>query len=443
MRGGWFGVLAIAGCMAGGGPAGAPAPAPEVVAPAVAPAVAPVGAHVGAPVYDAVEVVCARAVRCGTIGRSQLGECRKGPGASRLVQVWGFDEMLGIPGLVAQGRLKVMPAADQECFAYLATAPCQIDPEHARKGCFGGVMAFRRLAPGVAPGGECTRWEECIDGFCTAQTACEGVCVAKSRIGEACGAWQVCEDGAFCEKDVCRARAAVGEECRGHWQWCQDGLMCDGYHPGIDDDHYMSPEQPGKCSAGKRLGEGCVPPKTASGDVCVHGLYCDWGFDAPVCRAPLAAGEACRWDDACGDGLECAGLVLGGSHPAGGMFAVRKAGRCTRPLDAGDACDPQAFVSGCPDSMVCDLKTSVCRSSGHLGDPCQSSWVTGPHPADVPLRTEGCVGDTYCDAATRTCKKQVLKGGKCTPQKFGVEDSPCFLGECDEKTRRCVVKCPK
>src|SRR5688572_19593416 len=49
-------------------------------------------ASAGPWVYDAAEVVCERAVRCGTIGRSQLEECRKGPGASRLTLVWGYDE---------------------------------------------------------------------------------------------------------------------------------------------------------------------------------------------------------------------------------------------------------------------------------------------------------------------------------------------------------------
>jgi hypothetical protein len=52
------------------------------------------------------------------------------------------------------------------------------------------------------------------------------------------------------------ARAAVGEECRGHWQWCQDGLMCDGYWPGIDDDHYSVAGAAGQVQRGQAARRG-------------------------------------------------------------------------------------------------------------------------------------------------------------------------------------------
>lgn len=438
-----LGVLVLAGCLAGGGQVSGPTPvAAETgrVSEVVAEEVAPAEVKAGGKVLDELEIVCGRAVRCGTIGRSELAECRKGPGQSRLTRVWGYDEMLGIPGLVAQGRLREVPERKQECLEYLAGAPCRISPEYARKGCFGGVMAFRMLAPAVAPGGKCTRWDECIDGFCTAQTACEGVCMAKAKVGEACEANQVCVEDAFCWEGTCRAREGVGAVCGGHWQWCQDGLFCDGYRPAYDDAHYAWPARDGVCSAGRQLGESCVPTQSSQ-EICAAGLFCDWGVDAPVCSARRDVGEECRWDDACGDGLVCVGLELGGFHPAGNRYATRKAGKCGPALDAGEPCEPRAFVSGCPASMVCDAKTRVCRSSGHAGDPCESSWITKPHAQDVPRRNEGCVSGHYCDVKTRVCTRQILKGERCRPQEFGVEDDPCFLGKCDAKTRRCVVEC--
>lgn len=435
-----LGALVLAGCMSGGGQASVPStpatPTSEVVPVPVSAAAPRPGPLV------VTDVLCERAVRCGTIGRSQLDECREGPGRSRLTLVWGYHERLDLDRQVANGRIKLETADPQACLAFLASAPCEPAPASFPRGCGHTGPAPVPIAA-VPPGGACERWEECIDGFCTAQTACEGVCKARSPLDGPCDSDQICRDDAYCWEGRCRPRADVGAECRGHWQWCKDGLLCDGYHPGNDNDHAFARERPGRCSAGKSLGEDCVPPRTASGEVCVRPLYCDWGADRPVCRERLAAGAECRWPAACAEGLACAGLVLGDRHALGTMYGVREAGRCAPMLDAGDACDPAAFISGCPAAMVCDPQRRVCRSTGHAGDPCVSSWVSKPQTDDVPLRNAGCFSSHYCDPRTRTCKPQLAKGARCEPVAFGVEDSPCFLGECDPKTRRCAPKCPK
>ena len=122
---------------------------------------------------------------------------------------------------------------------------------------------------------------------------------------------------------------------------------------------------------------------------------------------------------------------------------MKTPGRCARVLDAGDACDAAAYISGCPASMTCDATKKVCRSTGHAGDPCASSWITKPQPDDAPLRNEGCFSSHYCDMKTRTCKVQLARGERCAPQPFGVEDEPCFLGKCDAKSRRCATRCEK
>jgi hypothetical protein len=431
----------LGGCAASGhtdAPEVAPSGAGEAEVAVEVARAEPAGA--GPRVYDAAEVVCERAVRCGTIGRSQLEECRKGPDASRLTLVWGYDEKLGIPGLVAAGRLREVPGSEQTCLAFLATAACVVDPATAPKGCQGG-SARRVLNPGVTPGGKCTRSDECVDGFCTAQAGCEGVCVATAGPGGACGADTLCGEGEFCEAEKCRPRAGAGAECGGHWQWCQDGLECDGWEPEVDSEHRFQREKLGRCSAGRRLGEGCVRAHDGDEIKCAAGLFCDWGMARPECRAPLKEGDECGWLAGCADGLTCAGLELGGFHPAGRRFATKRAGRCARHLDPGDACDPTAFVSGCPGSMRCDPAARVCRSRGHAGDPCTSSWISTPQPSDRPIVNNGCFSGLYCEVATRTCQPQQAKGTRCTPQKFGVEDQPCFLGRCDERSRRCIVKC--
>jgi len=70
-----------------------------------------------------------------------------------------------------------------------------------------------------------------------------------------------------------------------------------------------------------------------------------------------------------------------------------------------------------------------------------SSWITKPQPPDEPIVNDGCVAANYCDVATRTCKPALAVGAKCTPQRQGVEDDPCFISQCDPKTKRCTAKC--
>ncbi len=437
MRGLAIGALMLAGCMSGG-PVSAPAESVAQDATATATATATGAVHGPLVVAD---VVCERAVRCGTIGRSQLASCREGPGVSRLTLVWGHEDRSALEQRVASGRVKLAETDVQGCLEFLRDASCLAEPAEYPGHCQEqGPMPA--IVAAVAPGGACGAWDECIDGYCTAQTGCEGLCVACSPIGGACGAELLCQDGAVCLEGQCRARAEVGAQCGGHWQGCKDGLMCDGYRRGSESRYSGDvPEQAGTCSAGKRLGEGCVPPTNASGEVCAGPLYCDWGEDAPVCRARLAAGATCRWTAACADGLVCAGLELAGRHPAGARYAVHRAGRCAPVLDAGDACEPTAFVSGCPAAMVCDGQRRVCRSTGHAGDACVSSWVTGPVTGDRPLRREGCFSGHFCDPGTRTCKPQLATGARCEPVAPGVEDSPCSLGQCETKTRRCAPVC--
>ena len=196
----------------------------------------------------------------------------------------------------------------------------------------------------------------------------------------------------------------------------------------------------GTCRGPRGVGESCVEDRQ---EHCRSDLYCAWGDAKPTCQQPLANGETCRWLDACGEGLACTGLVLHGVAQTHNHFAVATPGRCTPMLDAGAACDPKAYVTGCPQAMRCDKVTRRCRSAGHAGDPCESSWITKPHPADEPIDNDGCVSSNYCDVATRTCKPALPVGAKCTPQAFGVEDEPCWVSKCNATTKRCTAECKR
>jgi hypothetical protein len=291
----------------------------------------------------------------------------------------------------------------------------------------------------VAAGGRCKRWDECIDGFCSARvTECDGLCVAFLPAGAACGTEQLCGRDDFCDEGTCRPRIGEGGECLGHWQACRDGLFCEGFIPESEDPEFWHPAVPGKCVPPKGLGEPCATDR--SDDICRADLFCDWGAEPPACRARLARDAECRWLDACADDLACVGLKLGGTNPFGRRLGTVAGGRCLPILDAGSACDPEAFVTGCPGSMLCDRTTRVCRSTGHEGDPCTSSWCPPDLPPGEPCEREGCFGTLYCDPQSLTCRQQAALGDRCRPRRDG-EDEPCFMSECDPRRRRCVRDC--
>ncbi len=396
---------------------------PDRVTPTPTPVPVPV------PVLDRPSVVCDRAVRCGIIGASQRAECEAPH--SRLTLVWGSPDLLGFDALIAKHHVHPDPGGEQRCLAELARASCRDPATDTICG-----IGFRPLVPDVAPGGACTRWDECIDGFCSSQAACTGTCIARHPIGASCGANELCTDGTFCLDGTCRRRGVIGDACS-DWQSCSDALFCDGFRPANESTHDRSPEVPGVCKPPRGIGESCAG---AIDSHCRADLYCTWGDPAPTCQPTLARGAECRWLDACGDGLACRGLTLHGVT-SDHHYAVARAGMCGPMLDAGEPCDPTAFVSGCPSAMRCDGATKQCRSTGHAGDRCESSWITKPHPDGEPLDNAGCVSANYCDVATRTCKKHLAIGEACTPQTFGVEDEPCFLGKCDAATHHCVTTC--
>ena len=91
--------------------------------------------------------------------------------------------------------------------------------------------------------------------------------------------------------------------------------------------------------------------------------------------------------------------------------------------------------------MIACAPMAVATSSNVLAYWPPPSWITKPHPDDEPIVNDGCMSANYCDVATRTCKKALPLGAKCTLQTFGVEDEPCFLSKCNATTKRCASEC--
>ncbi len=430
-----------------------PAQRPEPVSPAVASVPAAGAADAGSQSESALlaavgnarspaevnrlltSALCDRAVRCGSIGASQRAECLKGADKSRLTLVWGNAPKLGTLDLVADGRMRFDASKTKNCVAAWLAESCH-GPSTLPDLCY-RTPAPVWLGPTVPPGGACSRWGECIDGICSAQPGCQGTCQARSKTAGPCGANQVCLDQDVCDEGKCRPRARLGEECRGDGQFCEEGLFCEGWLPENESIEWGYPEQKGHCARPKPAGEKCFT--LSSRDICDPRLFCDWGDRSPTCRRRLPLGSECRWLYACADGLACVGLKLGGRSSTGAnRIGVTASGRCEAMKDLGDACDPDTAVSGCPASMLCDPKSKSCLSHGHQGDACTSSWCP---PDSTDCEPNGCFGGLYCEPKTHTCQPEHLPGESCVPEVRGKDDSPCFLADCDPKTRTCVPKC--
>ena len=379
--------------------------------------------------------ICDRAVRCGTIGESQRPECLKGLGRSRLTLVWGTTSKLSWD-VLDHGRVRFDASRSKACVSAWLSASCY-GPWSLPEGC-SRVPAPVWLEPTVAPGGTCSRFDECVDGFCSSTAAgCDGRCIARSPTGGECGPNQVCQESDFCEDGRCRPRAKLGEECGGHYLYCEDGLFCEGYLPENESVEYGYPEQKGHCSRPKPEGSECFTLR--SDEICDPRLFCDWGARSPKCRRRLSKDSECRWLDACAEGLVCRGLVLEGRSPTGAnRIGVSVAGRCEPILDLGSTCDPAATVTGCPQSMICQRESRTCRSKGHPGDPCDSAWCA---PNTVECHPNSCFASLYCDPKSHTCQPQHAEGESCVPRVLGRDDNPCFLSDCDEKSRRCALSC--
>jgi hypothetical protein len=373
---------------------------------------------------------CAREVRCGHIGASEQRACEAVGERSPFE-----DEILE---LAWQGHYAVDLSRAGACLALWKSMPCNVDPSAEPGNCVFGATDLA-LRPAVPPGGSCTYSNECVGGYCSGRPGCPGICVANPAAGAACDNDR-CGDDAYCHEGTCRPRGKVGEPCHGHWDVCAGNLWCAGYVEAKSDPQ-PEPERPGVCARPRGEGVGCAVYE--GGVNCRADLFCDWGAADPTCRTRLPGGADCGAADACADGLTCKGLAHRGDHPRGAHAAVVTRGRCVPFADAGGACEPAAYVSGCPSDMLCDDKTRTCRHTGGLGDPCERARIHAGSPRDRPVAAlRWCYGDLYCDAATHTCAPHLRLGEACEPP-MGDDDEPCWLSRCDHEKRRCTSRCQK
>jgi len=363
-----------------------------------------------------VEAQCDRKVRCGEIGASERAACLADPNDAKSMG-YGAAWFREQADAIASGRLRFDPTKLADCLAAVR-APCSAEPSATCK---------RLLAPGVKPGGACTRWDECIDGHCSAQLGCTGHCVAHKHLGDKCsssGNDGLCGDDTFCDRGryglgeaVCKAKLATGAKCRA-WDSCHEG-QCIGYMTVREEPGAPEEERLGTCTLPGAAGAAC---RTDYARDCAEGFACDW--ETKKCNARVAKGSACRSPESCADGLACAGLeAMWDPHTA--VWRVGTPGTCIPTLDLGAHCDvlANAIATGCPRTSTCDAKSGTCVHESLAGNAC--------HP------NGGCRGNLYCEPKTLTCAPELPFGAACKPPAEGGDD-PCSLGKCDPKRRVCV-----
>ncbi len=271
---------------------------------------------------------------------------------------------------VASGRVKYDGASARACFDSYMQSRCTVLPDPSQEDC------QRMFVGQVADGQPCQDYFECASETCARVAAtCGGVCTAR-----------VAEGGAV----------SSGSECA-------LGLKV------ID----------GTCQRPRAQEEAC----TIQSD-CASGTFCS---PRRRCQALRLGGELCDATLPCGNFYACVG------------------GKCEAPPDLGQAC-VMSRLPACKLDLFCDATTSTCTRRLEVGDTCGQSDACRP-PADcigpIGSRTctaralEGescaqafCTSETWCEPATKTCKKPIAVGAPCTVNDRCVSGSECRSGAC-------------
>lgn len=280
------------------------------------------------------------------------------------------------------------------------------DPDHPCNAMFEGT---------VAPGGECSRSEECEgDGICD-DRACPGTCVAIESVGESARCTDPrtrCQPLYYCDLDgigTCLARGAVARICRADEE-CQEGLVCAAsglcavpLATGTPCDPRSAACRGGEVCAGTcrprysgTMGEACDPVSGGLG--CGPDLYCTYAAEGMpgMCLGPATAGGACSlaYPDPCPIDQYCAGVTTAGPFE----------GTCTPLPVEGEACLVRDVDNGppCRPDLICGGPRGMetCRVALRLGEACidGSECASGAclPPVEDPMGATTCTAPIRC-----------------------------------------------
>lgn len=305
---------------------------------------------------------------------------------------------------VQKGRTRLTT----DCFAPLASAPCNISDAYATiEDC---IQGGKEYIPQVKPGQLCRLQGECIGGFCdlgAVKKPCGmGVCTAYVKIGNPCGTGpgkgRCNPDEASCWMGTCRARGAQGDcvtdvDCAAS-STCRSmsggGRQCG---PRQKDLPTGSTCDPGQSPAGCKGTDRCIQ---SSGDP----------MSASHCTPTRNAGQPCLMATECGGSLVCSGADLG----KGTM------GQCRAQGAMGQSCDADSI---CQLTLYCSPMTNTCQPAGETGAPCEMAAVGG----------QACLNG-LCDGGV--CRALGPEGSSCQ------SGADCSSGICD-RTNHCSAVCAR
>ena len=349
---------------------------------------------------------CQYDARCGWRAASTEPACENAvvPGLAAYPTAYSPAEA------IAAGRLTLDSAAARACIAAWATAGCGLIDRAIADGECRAYVAARTV------GQSCLANAECVGGYCqgSVHDGCGGSCAAWIANGQPCDpAKPLCDAAtAVClpSSSTCVALVGSGAPC-GANALCQHGLVC-------VDDPAADGGATGFCRATGALGEPCVNYRFGFSS-CNPGLYCDDSGAAPsVCAKRKVSGDICGNVGVCADGLDCIGL-----DPRADPVI---AGVCGAYLDAGHACNPAHFDSGCARDLRCDAATSTCVAAGLVNSDCSATGFCRDH--------------LYCDTSGK-CSPVVPFAGTCVPPATANDPDPCDNSTCDPTTNKCTLVC--
>jgi hypothetical protein len=287
---------------------------------------------------------------------------------------------------VEVGRIGYDKEAAATCLAYVRTRTCEYAWLH--------VWTEEELAGQAA-----------CDAVFKGRMGRNGPCVSASECAEesVCGFDPSCAD--MCCVGACRVLAQpleLGEPCGGNTP-CAVDLFCDS-----DPNTGMSTV----CKASPTLGQPCP------NGVCAGEAYCDYSGDALTCRARKAEGELCNGGNECEQPGVCQ------------YNDVDWTGRCYRPRDEGEACDPDGYDAQCIRvDNTCHLVDRVC--------------VPLPGKDDYCPRNE-CAGDFFCSQQQGgRCLPVADAGERCGYDQITYEETPCSGDHyCDTSVEQSTCKAP-
>lgn len=285
---------------------------------------------------------------------------------------------------VAAGKVKYDGAAARTCINALAKASCSLLSLDNDDSC-------DRVYEGqVAVGATCATTTECVpSAYCLETTAgmmCSGTCTARVAAGGMATSSSACEEGLRVIGGVCTKPPAEGETCAST-SGCDRGLIC-----GADL----------KCS--KPGDEGAACDRSTA---CLSFLTCVGG----TCRKPVDVGASCASTDA---GTPSCMLDL---------YCDPVTKLCGERGGDGATCTTQ---SACREPLVC---TNMGADAGA----CRTATPEGQSCATVP-----CDEATYCESATKLCKKRVAAGQPCPSGTQCERTAYCSNGTC----RSAISSCP-